>query len=264
MTISLVDGTASSVLPLDDRGFLYGDGLFETMAFRQGQVALWPHHLERLQQSCGRLNLECPDATLLENELSQMTADGEDCSLRLTLTRVTEGVGYGFVPGGGVRRVWTRRALPEPRHGGLRIGVCQTHLARNPLLAGIKHLCRLEHVLAAGEVAAAGWDEGLMLDVEGLIVEATQGNLLFHAQGRWFTPSLDLCGVAGVARAGLRNRMVLESIDLPGSVLDQVDALAVCNAVRGVEAVREVVGVKEFDPAPVAELATDLMPCVFD
>jgi 4-amino-4-deoxychorismate lyase len=82
--------------------------------------------------------------------------------------------------------------------------LCQTRLPHSPRLAGLKHLSRLEQVLASAELPAH-CQEGLMLDVSGRLIEGTTSNLFLVLDDQLLTPRLDNCGVAGVVR-----RQILE------------------------------------------------------
>jgi len=117
---------------------------------------------------------------------------------------------------------------------GLRVCVCRTRLAIQPALAGIKHCNRLEQVLARAEVAHAGCDEGLMCDSDGLPVCATAANLLVLRAGRWWTPPVARCGVAGVLRGWLLEAGWLEEAPLTMDDILTAEAVALCNAVRGI------------------------------
>jgi 4-amino-4-deoxychorismate lyase len=106
-------------------------------------------------------------------------------------------------------------------------------LSIQPLLAGIKHLNRLEQILARCEWPEPGPDEGLMLNTDNQVIAATAGNLCIRLGRRWLTPSVDRCGIAGVARRWIMERFdVAESVIDP-SVIDSADALVICNALRG-------------------------------
>jgi 4-amino-4-deoxychorismate lyase len=244
----LVDGVPSDSVPATDRGLNYGDGLFETMRLHAGAVPLLDRHLARLQAGCRRLGLCYPGDAILAADVAQLAADtSADGVIRLVLTRGDGGRGYAPPADAGVRRIAARHPLPPPGPPSLTVGVCTTRLGRSPSLGGLKHLGRLEQVLAAAEVAAAGWDEGLMLDAEGFVTEGTRHNLFFRREGRILTPPLDDSGVAGVMR-----RLVLDTLEDAGIAggeaslrydeLDAIDELFLCNAVAGVRPVSRLAG----------------------
>lgn len=223
-----VDGVSAS-----NRGLNYGDGLFETMRVHRGELPLWPRHLARLREGAARLGIGLPDAAFIEACIAEHIAGTAAGVLKLLLTRGDGGRGYA--PPSDAPPFWqlSLHPLPSPQPG-LRLHLCDTRLATQPALAGIKHCNRLEQVLARAEVERAGCDEGLMLDAEGRAICATAANLLVWRDGRWYTPGLEHCGVAGVLRGWLLARGWVDSAALSLREVERADALALCNAVRGI------------------------------
>jgi 4-amino-4-deoxychorismate lyase len=244
----LVDGIPAEVVAATDRGLNYGDGLFETMRLHAGRVCLLERHLVRLRQGCERIGLAYPgDAAIgADIEVLAGVAGGEGV-LRLVLTRGDGGRGYAPPSDSSGRRITALHPLPELASSGLSVGVCRTRLGRSATLGGLKHLGRLEQVLAAGEVAEAGWDEGLMLADDELVVEATRHNLFYVRGGRVCTPPLEGCGVAGVMRGLVLD--TLAALGVPGGEarlryheLHEIDEMFLCNAVAGVRPVNRIAG----------------------
>jgi 4-amino-4-deoxychorismate lyase len=134
---------------------------------------------------------------------------------------------------------------------GVSVRWCRATLGENPQLAGIKHLNRLEQVLARAE-----WDddadaEGLMCDCRGRVIAGTMTNLFVYAGGRLLTPRLDTCGVAGTVRAvvlRLAAQLDIEvaETDLGVSDVHCADGLFLTNALIGVWPVR-MLGGRSFD-----------------
>lgn len=217
-----------------NRGLAYGDGLFETMRVDRGGVPLLPRHLARLCLGAQRLGLPLPSRGFMEARIAEATADVEAGVLKLLLTR-GEG-GRGYAPPGEARPVWllARHPLPVAPTAGLRLLWCGTRLASQPALAGIKHCNRLEQVLARAEADRAGVDDGLLRDGGGHVVCATSANLLVLRAGRWLTPPVDGCGVAGVLRGWLLEQGLVEVATLSQADVEAAETLALCNAVRGI------------------------------
>lgn len=193
--------------PLDDRGLAYGDGLFETISIEAGRPRLLSFHRERLLEGCRRLGVQAPPETLWEDvcKLAKTPACG------VVKVIATRSGGRGYRPASRAALRHLVMALPAPDYpaswarDGVKVRLCDTRLGAQPLLAGLKHLNRLEQVLARSE-----WDqptivEGLMLNQQGHMVEATQSNVFMVRDGIVQTPALDQCGVAGVMR-----RLVLD------------------------------------------------------
>lgn len=240
-----IDGVPAATLPLDDRGLAYGDGLFETLRADGGRIALWDLHLARLHEGCVRLGLAPPDPDRLADERDLALQEAPDAVLKLVVTRGSGGRGYARPHAARTRRILMRHAMPLPVDArGLRAMVCSTRLPLDPRLAGIKHLNRLHQVLARAEVDAAGIDEGVCLDAAGHVACATAANLFAVVDGVLCTPAIDAAGVAGVARAALlADRRFGDDVRVGALTAEQLASASevfVCNAVRGVQPLREL------------------------
>ncbi len=243
---SWVDGQPAGSVPLKDRGLAYGDGLFETIAVKAGQPVLLDRHLHRLDEGCRRLALAA-DHSLIRSEVLAYAAALGDGVLKLVLTRGDSARGYGINLGAPVRRIvqGSPPATYPQAHGidGIRLFACATRLAEQPLLAGLKHLNRLEQVIARAEWQDAEHAEGLMLDVSGRVVECVFSNLFLVCNGLLLTADLNRCGVAGVMRAEILAQA--QALGIPSAVVDisveqlqQADEVFVCNSVYGIWPVR--------------------------
>lgn len=233
-----VDGLSGN-----DRGFAYGDGLFETMRAHRGALPWWDAHWARLAVGAQRLRITLPDRSRVASEAEALLA-GADGVLKLVVSRGEGGRGYmpplASTPGW----VLSRHALPAPPPAaGLTLRWCDTPLALQPALAGIKHCNRLEQVLARAEwlnADAGVADEGLMRSTQGDVVCATAGNLFVMHDNRWRTPSVDRCGVAGICRQWLLAPTEAEQCRLDEHDIQTADAVFLCNAVRGILPVRQL------------------------
>lgn len=243
----LVNGRDDACVSAFDRGLLYGDGLFETIRFTRGTAPLWARHMRRLQKSCARLGLPVPDAGLLAGEAQRVSAGAGDAVLRITLTRGEGQRGYAPPANPCATRVLSVHPLPTIpadwyRHG-IRVRSCRLRLALQPRLAGIKHLNRLEQVLARAEWSDPAVGEGLLFDHAGCLISATAANVFGVLDDMLVTPALDQCGVAGVLRAELLDafpQTVVKTITKDESM--RMDEMFVCSSVRGVLSVRDLDG----------------------
>lgn len=227
---------ALAALDPSERGLAYGDGLFETMRVSRGQLPWWPAHLARLAQGAAALGIPLPPADWLAAQARALAAEAPvQAVLKLVLTRGSGGRGYA-PPAEPVPTVQlSLHPFPAPPASPLVLHLCRTRLSLQPALAGIKHLNRLDQVLARAECPAAGSDEGLMLDAGGRLACATAANLFLRLDGRWLTPDLQGGGVAGLARAWLlRNLPDTGTATLAPDRLADAEALFLCNAVRGI------------------------------
>lgn len=244
----LVDGVAAGNVPASDRGYRYGDGLFETLRIAAGQPVWWDAHIARLARGCELLGIDMPDPALLAGELGQLCGeDACDGVLRLSLSRDDDARGYLSWQSRS-RRVLALSPLPprpdaQRAAGGLSVGWGTLRLAIQPRLAGLKHMNRLEQVLAARDCAAAGTDEAVLCDSEGAVTCGIAGNLFLVRDGLLETPLLDRCGVAGTCRAWiLAARPDCRVARLTPADLEQADELFLCNSVRGILPVARLAG----------------------
>jgi len=200
----LVNGKFGNSIGIRDRGLLYGDGVFRTLRVAQGKALHWPLHFLKLQHDCAALSIACPEEALLCAELDQVLAQHPDGVVKLIVTR-GEGVrGYAPPVCANPTHLWDISPLPDypadwATHG-IKARLCQLRLGQQPRLAGVKHLNRLENVLAAAEWNDSEIAEGLLLDAEGNVIGGTRSNLFLVSQGRLVTPDLSRCGVAGLQR----------------------------------------------------------------
>lgn len=204
MPMILVDGLPAHAVPADDRGFTYGDGVFRTLAMHKGRAQWWPQQYAKLAADCSALRIAAPAESELQKDLQAISAQWPDCALRITVTRGSGGRGYAVPENPQSRRIVSAHPLPDyPAHWpeqGVSVRVCELRLAAQPRLAGIKHLNRLENVLARAEWNDPAIAEGLLLDEADSIIEGTRCNVFIVEDGALVTPDLSRCGVAGVTR----------------------------------------------------------------
>jgi 4-amino-4-deoxychorismate lyase len=246
-----VDGDVGSTVPVDDRGLQYGDGLFETVAVRDGAVLLWDRHLARLLAGCARLGwARLPSTQGLEDDVRSLTAGVERGVLKIMVTRGSGGRGYRAEPDSAPRRIASLWPWPAGIEQGARSGVaacwCRTQVARQPQLAGLKHLHRLEQVLARAEWGDE-YAEGLMCDEQDRVIEGTMSNVFVRIGGDWLTPALDEAGVAGVMRAVVldcarEQGIACHETVLPRRVLAQAEEIFLTNSIIGIWPVRTLAG----------------------
>lgn len=201
----LVNGVAATQVSVLDRGFGYGDGLFESIRLAGTVAPLWSRHMQRLLEGCARLRIPAPDPAPLRNEALDVSRGMPQSVVRITITRGPGERGYAPPAQPQPTRVVAAFAPPpvaaETYARGIRMRTCAIRLAEQPLLAGIKHLNRLEQVLARAEWNDPAIAEGVLCDSRERVISATMANLFAVVDGELLTPALDRCGVAGVARA---------------------------------------------------------------
>ncbi|HEY6124239.1 MAG TPA: aminodeoxychorismate lyase [Steroidobacteraceae bacterium] len=244
-----IDGIRGEVLPADDRGLQYGDGIFETIVVRAGRPRFLESHLARLTLGCARLAI--PFAALAELRAEIALASSEAPSLAILKIIVTRGSATrrGYAPQGTEtpRRLvslWPMTAAGE-WGSGVKLRVATLRLGENPSLAGIKHLNRLENVLAAAEACEPDNYESLLLDASGHLVSGAMSNVFIARDGRVATPRIDRCGVSGVMRGIVLRECALLGIAASEERLSledlfSADEVFITNARIGVVPVRRV------------------------
>lgn len=228
---------------VNDRALHYGDGLFETIAIRSGELRFWPLHMQRLQSGCERLGITAPDTdslrALVDNALNATEIDTEYALAKLIVSGGVGPRGYRRAPSTAVEAivgVYSAEQLPKRTYqDGVRVIQCDTRLGDQPKLAGLKTLNRLEQVLARNE-----WDdpeifEGLMCDSSGRVICGTMSNVFAIYDNSINTPKLSLNGVAGVMRRHIMDTLRRADIPvheepLPQQIVLAADAVFLSNS----------------------------------
>ncbi len=265
-----INGESSKALTLDNRGLQYGDGLFETIAFPNDSFQLethpfWSYHLARLQKGCGVLGLKFDQKELTDTIKLHRSQFGS-AIVKVILTR--NQTGRGYKPSTDDTQIYAR-SLPWQATPQSSCQVKRWHhvIASQPLLAGIKHLNRLENVLASQEIDGP-IEEIILCDSQGHAIEGTKSNLFALMEEGWVTPLLNDCGVEGVVRAWLLDHLPLHGIavqesTLPYDRLKKARALFLCNTVIGVKSINQIdehsLNIKEVQP--IKDILLKVWPC---
>ena len=245
----LVNSSPSNVISIRDRGLLYGDGVFRTLRVSNGQAQHWPLHYQKLHHDCTAIGIPCPDFSQLSAELEMLLSNQNDCVVKLIVTRGISTRGYAPSTQTTPTHIWDIAPLPDYPAAWVTLGIkarlCQLRLSQQPRLAGIKHLNRLENVLAASEWNDSDITEGLLMDVDGNVIEGVRSNLFAVLKGTLTTPSLLGCGVAGIQRDRViawanTNNVPLVIRALNWDEVINADELFIVNSLIGVWPIREL------------------------
>ena len=264
------DETLTSVA-IDDRGFQYGDGLFETIAVRHGTPRLWELHVDRLAAGCERLGLETPDATGMRRSLDAAIAaastDPAYCVAKIIVTGGVTQRGYGRPPAAPASLYFgVFPSAPQPEKAyreGVATMRCNTRLAVGSATAGLKTLNRIEQVLARSECLARDVFEGLTFDAEGRLICGTMSNVFLVRENDIVTPSLSRCGVRGVMRRHVvetlrATEQTVTTCDLGEDELLGADEVFLSNSQFGLLPVRTC-GDATWPAGPVTREVMDLL-----
>ncbi len=236
------NGISTPSLSIRNRGLLYGDGVFRTLLAEQGVALHWALHYQKLHDDCAALGIVCPDFAVLTAELAQLLVKSPNGVLKIVVTRGEGQRGYTPPAHAEPTHFWDVAPIPlYPVHyqtDGVDVCFCQLRLGEQPRLAGIKHLNRLENVLAAAEIHDAV--EGLMLDAQGNVIEGTRSNVFLVKNGQLLTPDLSRCGVAGLQRQRIIAKTDVRIVEVSVADLLEADEVFLVNSVISVWSVRRI------------------------
>ena len=246
---ALVNGEPTDYLTISDRGLAYGDGVFETISSVDGKPCLWGKHLNRLLGGCNSLGIIFNNVPELEKEVFLLSEQAKPYGvIKVIITRGSKALGYRIQSSDKPSRIVQfqhRQAFSEVLYKeGVAACFCKQRLAHNPRLAQIKHLCRLEQVIARMEWQDE-YHEGIMFDYQNNAIEGTMSNLFIVKDSALKTPKLDHCGVQGVMREWIIEQCSARHITVTETEIDrqailEADGLFFCNALIRVWPVRSL------------------------
>ena len=270
----LINGSFEQAISVFDRGFSYGDGVFRTMKIHNGLPVSWPFHYQKLVADCAGIGIVCPSAELLMSDLQKLFEQElfSDNTTQVAKIIITRGEGErGYAPP--VITVPTRVIIKSefPHYAasnyerGVQLHVCNIRLAAQEKLAGIKHLNRLENVMARMEWREDYIFDGLLLNNTGNVIECTTSNVFIRYGNEMITPDLSMCGVSGITRQRILGlggvlglAILIKSVTL--EQLLQADEVIICNSLFGAFQVTAI----DNKVWPLQNLATKIRDVVTD
>jgi 4-amino-4-deoxychorismate lyase len=240
MNLCLINGEIGVLAP-DHRALAYGDGIFETIRIAQGQANFLEKHLNRMNLGIQmlKLNFSEADMSALRAQLTEIIQPLDSTHvLKIMLLRQFPGRGYGYDSiGQSVDTVIQVSPYKSPDWiiEGARVDLAETFISENASLKGIKHLNRLDSVIAKASVNASEIDEVLLTTQKGLVVEGSMANIFFCEDNSWFTPKITTAGIEGIIR-----NYLLESFDeiketnVDVKNLNKVESAFICNSLIGI------------------------------
>ncbi|MGS2720065.1 aminodeoxychorismate lyase [Paraglaciecola aestuariivivens] len=244
----IINGQAANKIDLADRAVQYGDGCFTTMACIEGQIQCFEAHMLRLKLACKKLGITFDLWQQISQNCFELAKQHANCVLKVIISRGQGGRGYNPTGALNASYIISWHELPDYsnwRTQGVELGVSSIQLARQPLLAKIKHLNRLEQVLIKQAQQGSCFDEVLVCDTQGLIVEASMANVFWYKNNQWFTPDCHYAGVEGV----MRNQIVaylhklgtkIDVVNQPLQVINQAQEMFLCNSLMQIVPVKSL------------------------
>ena len=259
-TSALINGVTADYLNINDRAIHYGDGLFETILCSENKLLYWSQHYLRLQRSAQRLKLRCPDEDVLLGDIRSLlklneTPGSKVCSIKIIITRGSSDRGYVIPKKTNEKRIVLMSALAADYSsllsGELLSGelyICKNQVSINESLAGLKHLNRLENVLARNEwndTANNQFIDGLMLNARQQVIEGSMSNVFAIKENNLYTPDLSQSGVNGIMRdmiiaAAGRNNIQLSIRNLTLEDLYEMEEIFISNSLMGIRSVNKI------------------------
>ncbi len=228
-----------------DRGFLYGDSVYETMRVYGSRPFKFREHCQRLYASGKKIGFDLPwNASLVASRIMETLEHSglKDCALRVVATRGAGQLGLDPAYAANPRLIIYVLALPDfPEHlyrEGCSLSL--TQVKRNIKQAvdpQAKTGNYINNLLALAEAKASGADEAIMLDIEGRVAEASTANVFVHLDGCWQTPPLEVGILGGITRETIIELLQENNIDLRESILwpedlVRADEIFLCSSLR--------------------------------
>jgi 4-amino-4-deoxychorismate lyase len=264
----LLNGSPDTRVSPFDRGVHFGDGLFETIACRDGRPKFLSLHLERLIRGCARLGIDAGNADVIDAEVRTLARDVESAIVKVIMTRGTAlARGYGVTGREKATRITFRYPWPQETRTeaqeGIQVRTATLRLGENPALAGLKHCNRLEQVLARREWTDPAITEALLFSSSGKLVSGTMSNVFVVEGSSVRTPRVDVCGIAGVMRRVVLREAARNSIDVREEVLNagdlhRADEIFLTNVRMGIWPIRSLDG-RDLVPGPVTRRLQQLL-----
>ena len=243
MMLSFVDGQEVDSISVDDRGLAYGDGCFTTALIINSEVVMIAQHLKRLEQQSQQLGLPKFDSSTLEKTIGKISSGIDIGIVKVIITCGSGGRGYSRLGAEQVKVIVSLHDYPKfypqwQRHG-ISVGISEQKLGINPMLAGLKHLNRLEQVMLRVELDKRPEDDLLISDINDNVVECCSANVFWLKAGQWHTPTIATAGVAGLMRANiLLKQPNIQQDNYSLAQLDNIDAMFISNAILGIVPVK--------------------------
>lgn len=245
----LLNGESKHCIEFSDRGFQYGDGLFETIEVVNETPVFLNQHIQRLITGCQRLLIPAPDVKTLKKEAFQLSKGSTHAVLKLVVTRGSGGRGYRQPDVIKTTRLFSLHPYPDYpdsfQEQGINVRFCHARLGLNPRLAGIKHMNRLEQVLARSEWNTSDIQEGLMLNMNDQVIEGTMSNVFFVKDNCLYTPEITQSGVKGILRDIIIQLANTHQIPVVEKMISEAEAyntdeLFVSNSIIGIWPVKQI------------------------
>ncbi len=259
-------------ISIQDRGFNFGDGVFETILVRENKPLWLRKHFQRMAYGCKSLQIDVPPLSLIKECSTEAISNTRNCILKIYITRGASKQGYQ-IDANSKPNIYLNKISTIPsliKLTGLKLKVSRIRLADNTILSRIKHMNRIEQSLASHEMLheKSLYDDLLLLDNNKNIIETISSNIFFVKQSdktlSFHTPELSKCGIEGIRRSLIidafkkkKRKVFIEEIKI--SELKKYQFAFICNSIKGVRFIKSINTVKFREPTPILELFEGLI-----
>ena len=246
---NLINGKDCEQIEISDRAVHYGDGLFETIAIQNRKILCIDEHLNRLEKGCEKIKIPPPDKKNIKNEISSLINSDDRAIAKIIISRGQGGRGYKIPDNIKPTRIISLFPWPDyPDQfstSGIKTKICDYRYSNNKSLAGIKHLNRIEQILARSEWNDKEIAEGIVMNSENYIIEGTMSNIFCIVGNTLYTPDLSLCGIEGIVREKIIKssekfgfEVLIKKITL--DFLLNAEEIFLCNSIIGIWPVKSI------------------------
>ena len=246
-----INGKLTNKISDEDRAVQYGDGVFETIAVKEKLLEFWKEHYQRLNKGCTILKIKCPSEFFLKKEISKFIKKTKKNKfiLKIIISRGIGGRGYNPPRNSKPTRIlgiydWPN--YPETNFTkGIRMDVCKTRISTQPFLSQIKHLNRLEQIIARSEWQNKSISESIMLDLNDNVIEGTMSNIFGVKKNVFYTPVTKFSGIEGIMRNEIlkllkKNEEKYKVKKITLKELLNFEEIFICNSIFGIWSVRQI------------------------
>jgi len=244
----LINGKKSSGLNPFDRGLAFGDGVFRTMKIQNGVPKFWKFHYEILSHDANSIQIDIPSSRILLNDIKKLFFEPGNFVGKFIITRGVSGRGYQFKNNIKCTRVLLKNKFTPVKKEMVKTGVClqvcKQKISENSTLSGIKHLNRLENVLAKTELEEENFD-GILLDSHGHVNECISSTIIMRVGDTLYVPNQSGAGVSGVTKKIIIDNAAFMGykVKIKNILLDDLiksDEVVITNSIIGAIPIRKI------------------------
>ena len=237
-------------MSIKDRGFNYGDGIFETILVRNNKCLYQSDHIKRLIKGCEVLKIPPPSTRILNGSIKKSIGKTKECIIKIIYTRGLSNHGYSYekdiIPQ--LYIIKKRKILPKHRKA-ISLGYSQYCLSDNSYLSKIKHMNRLEQILGIAFKPKKIFDNYILINKKNHIVECISSNIFFYKFNNnkfiFHTPDLRNNGVDGILKQQIIKTLIKKNISVFERNIKKNDIAAyhgsfICNSITGIEFVSQI------------------------